>query len=124
MFDNHDQIEYVDEFGNVIDPSGLGDDVEIVEEYVDDEFDDAVETDEIGFNAADEVPAAEPMDAEPVRERAPAPAPVEDDVDLDDVVVDDAQHLAQARQGLGEEQHAEPAHRRVERVVVERERVG
>lgn len=86
-----DQIEYLDADGNPIDPADL-DGYEVVEEGGDD---DTVETDELGFDEAD-VYDDEAPDVAPVREqsavpvRQSAPAPVDDDGDLDDIVVDDA----------------------------------
>lgn len=80
-----DQYEYVDEAGNPIDPSALGDDVEIVE-YVDDDDEVGLEADEIGFEPDDVVPDVKPGYTEPVRQSVSADAPA----DLGHVVVDDA----------------------------------
>lgn len=81
-----DQYEYIDENGNVIDPDDL-DGYEVVEES----GDDALAADEIGFVGdddidLDDVPDADVEYAEPVSR--PAPAPVDDALDLDDFVDD------------------------------------
>ncbi|GAA1085092.1 hypothetical protein [Tsukamurella spumae] len=90
------EYEYVDEAGNPVDPSTMGDDVEIVE-YVDDEV--GVESDEIGFEPDDVVPDVEPGYTEPVRQSVSAADPA----DLGHVVVDDVPpHPATPRPALAD----------------------
>ena len=73
----HD-VEYVDEHGNPIDPSELGDDYEIVDEYVDDEA---------GFEPDDDQVPDAPVDGRPV-DGVTAPAADGHDEVIDDVVDD------------------------------------